>query len=1134
MRTVWLACVLLFGGASLLTVACAAENTPRDAGLVVTYMDWSPTALYIACRVDDPLVVGNQTLPLSQPWQDDAVAIYLNLNPQVTDTLTNDCVRVVISAAGGATVQRGDHGEWRDDPTWFQSSRYGTIRYVVKVLGKLNDSTSPDQGYQVELGLAWGLLGITPPIRERLSDPLPAIGFTVACYAQGETRSVSCWPPKLTEADLNTPATWGKLQFQQTLRPVATEGTVANASVVMGDALIDGDIVGPEWLSAGIVTLQKRTGEVATPITPGRQAVNLLTAWYSLDPPAMTAVNHPLDPPGTQVSPETPLYHLLQIRGVRRAGFDALAVVLPVGDETQTATARRLGALVRALKDYDHASSALFSFSTPLIMPVLDLSGPSAPDPHTVAGQQAIETALDTFYGLVPPQYLLMVPDATRQLCSPIILTAPSGAGKIDALFTGSISAHLKTRWGVSVGWMLDTPWQRTGSAPDVLTHCAWDPAAGFQVGDGVMATVLIAPGAATLQKDDLPRRNGDVYGNGWSKIGSIRPDFTVVRSWNEFARGTEIAASSQYGYQFIDTTRLETMRLADRRGFGVRLLRHTLPAVLRSGITYPVEVLLKNGSVEKLLGRNGIHVEYRVTQDDRVVFAGTATEQIVLLEFTTARIRFTLPTEIDRRHPLPAGSYQLQLDFRRNKVPFLTGPLLMESLGTLTIPFAIAANGHEQAQVLFSDVPSTLVSGTAVMARVDLRNTGSTTWRKNKLAFRWRWVNPAGQPLAGEETTPCAMDVAPGALVAVIAKLPVAPPQVGSYHARLELLGLLDMPVPTYMATVQVVDADLRAQFLGIDFPGEISAEQESVLVPIAVRNPGQTAWTTETRVTYQWLAWDGQPIPDAAGSAPLPEDVPCGGATTLRLAVTPPPGAGAMRCAFGLEHQGRAAALTGNPLEPVMPVYTAVIRPDQYLTVDLKGAFNDWASHSDTTHAGGRVNLDGEGNAFPTEEFLPDATNPLQGYLPGYQVAVPTTKAVGFRFAAMQDGRAPMVRAKGQTLALPQQPAAALQLVAMSTGAAHPVTFTLRYLDGTKQAVDLSISNWLGDPAHGEPIMWRTRHVHTARGEDWYLQGTLFTYRIPLDPVRKLEALLLPEASEIGLFAVTLERPSGQVPPR
>ena len=143
------ACLLLLAFL-LFAPLCAAKparhTAPAEKDRVIAYTAWTSSALYLAFNVEEPIVMGNQTLPLSQPWLDDAVAVYLNLSPRAAGELNKNCVRIVISAAGGATVQRGDNGEWRDDAQWFQPGEQGTIRYSFKVLGKINDTSGKFEG----------------------------------------------------------------------------------------------------------------------------------------------------------------------------------------------------------------------------------------------------------------------------------------------------------------------------------------------------------------------------------------------------------------------------------------------------------------------------------------------------------------------------------------------------------------------------------------------------------------------------------------------------------------------------------------------------------------------------------------------------------------------------------------------------------------------------------------------------------------------------------------------------------------------------------------------------------------------------------------------------------------------------
>ncbi|MHB9026901.1 MAG: DOMON domain-containing protein [Armatimonadota bacterium] len=1119
---------LIYGLLFLLPAAipAAQETVPgrRSAGNVIMHCSWSTEALYLAFRVDDPLIVGNQTFPMSQPVFDDAIAVYLDLQPAAGSVLTTHCLRVAISAAGGATVQRGDRGEWRNDPSWFTPSRYGTIRYSVKVQGKINDTKDPDGGYQVELALPWGLLDVNPPISRDPEGALPMIGLALACYSQGETQAISCWPPQISELDLDTPARWGRLQFLQTLRPVETLDTLGSAPLVRVPPAIDGDINGLEWVMAGLIKFAKRWGDSVVSEDPHRQAVSLLAGWYMTGLPEGAHAHQPLDPLGPWIGADSPIYHLVQLGDARRAGIDVLAVVIPAARGQRDQARERLLALANALADFDRATTATSFFYAPLVMPVIDFSrcGPAELADETLL--QALERIIDDFYSIFAPQFRLMVPDSARKLCAPVLLTDPPPGVVTEAGTLNTVSARVRARWEVPIGWMLDASWGKDQAVPDMLTRCSWNPATGMQLGGGPMNTVMILPGVCVSQKQYLPRRDGELFDNGWVKISSVRPDFVLLRSWNDFAEGTEVTASRQYGYQFIDSTKLASLRLAQSRGFGVRILQHNLPPTLRGGRTYPIELLLKNGSVEKLITREGYHVDYQVLQDGRKLYSGVATQRLTLLEMSTARIRFNLPTVLPSGFGLPAGHYQLQLEFRRNRVPFITAPIATETVGRLTVPFTMG-DVRAPAQVLSWTFPQYVAAGASAPMTVTLRNTGGAGWRKKAPLLRLSWVSETGETLPGEVTLAITQRCEPGGTVQVGGPLPLAPGKSGWYRVQMSAQ-LAGASVPLQAVTVRVRRYDLRAQFLSIGVPGEIPGEGQRVDVPVAVRNAGTTTWTpADTRVEYQWLGWDGRPIPTAAGSLPITETVPPNTGTTLRMAVLPPAGCGAFRCTFSVVSHGERALPVSYTSDLVQPIFAVTIRSARFTQVSLQNAYNDQAASGETLL--NRADLDGSGNAFPLEEFLPDRTNPPLGYQAGYGLTAPAPGVPSFRFGAVQRGYAPMVRATGQEIELPKLAAATLHLCATRFGRENPQVFSVRYSDGSTQQYRLNLSNWLGEPAHGEPIVLQSRYVRTAHGDDWYLQGSLFAYKLALDPAKKAEALILPKNQEICLLAITLEAP-------
>ena len=161
----------------------------------------------------------------------------------------------------------------------------------------------------------------------------------------------------------------------------------------------------------------------------------------------------------------------------------------------------------------------------------------------------------------------------------------------------------------------------------------------------------------------------------------------------------------------------------------------------------------------------------------------------------------------------------------------------------------------------------------------------------------------------------PVKQSVSTGEVYTLKTNVPSAPKQAGWYQLHVAYQQGQDEEHEVESLITHVSDAP-AAQFMQIDFPHVISAGAKSVEVPVALRNPGRTAWPAQqTRVAYQWLSWDGQPIPGATGEMALPDSVKVGGATTLRMAVTPPPGSGVFRCAFTLFRGEQQAVLYTNP---------------------------------------------------------------------------------------------------------------------------------------------------------------------------------------------------------------------------
>ncbi len=1080
----------------LLLLACGATMTlaavPRRAA---AYLCWSPTALYVAFNIDEPHVTGDQTEPLSQPWLDDAVALYLDFTPD--DPAGAGVQRVVVSAAGGMTVQRLEHGEWRDQTQWFDLSQPRTIRCGTRVLGTLNKDTDTDRGYQVELGLAWELLGVAPPVRLDPNAPLPCLRMALAVYPHGDADRIACWPTALDGISVKSRGGWGTAVFLQSMKPRPAGAGEIIVPLAAADPTVDGILDGLEWLTSGVVVFPLPV-ETATVLAPPQ--VPIVAAWYSLSPPATPPMYPPLHRADPWAAPESPAYHQQELREMRAAGLDALGVVLPVNPSLRAPTQARLRALCTALAELRDAAPGRVQ-ATPLLFPVLQLSGEVKLPNAEVSS--LLHDLLTDFYDSVPPQDRLLLPDDGGVPHAPVLV---DGAAPLPLV------ADVQPHAGHPIGWLLDGANPLNVPAPDVLAICRWDALTGMHLGTGPLSVACIAPGVVA-RKDYLPYRGGAVYDNGWLKVRAAHPALVLVRSWNDFAGGTAIAPTRAFGHAFIDATRLAALHTASDDIGGVRLLGANVPSVLTPGAVYPVELTLKNALPRDLTTSEGYRVSYRLVNDRRVVVSGHA--PLLLLGLTTGRVAFTLPTGDPR--PLPAGKYMLEVDVEHQATPLMELPFLTKTLTTLRLPVLVGVGAAPD--VLTAEVPGTVGARLPAPVRFTLRNPGPHPWTPEGTALTLQWQAPSGK--SDDLTRALTLDapVPVGGAAVFAGRAPAAPREPGTWC----LVGMLTgTSVPVLCRQVEIT-AEPPAAYtvVAVDLPGALDGAADAT---VTVRNAGNGMWDVGTvHVAWQWLTWDGNPVRDAQGDAPVKDAVAPGRAITLAVPVTPPPGVGPFRCVFGMTGPNGALTLRDDPLAPSAAGVPVLVRTARMLPVDLTAAYNDSAAATET--AAHRADVDGRGNAFPAELFLPDADTPECGYPAGYGVPdAPPSPAV-FLFGWWKDGLAPLARAKGQRIPLPARPAVALHLAACATAMHTGALVTVRYTDGSEARTALDISSWIGSAENDEPVLFTTRYLRAAKGDNRLLSGSVYAYRVPLDPGKTPDALVLPDEAKLCLFAVTLE---------
>ena len=311
---------------------------------MITHIGWTTRALYLAVRVEDPMIIATSKRPFGQPWLDDAVAIYLQSAPEIPTEINERTVRIIISAAGGYSVQYGQRAEWHDDVRWEMRPiqpaplmRPQSDICALKMIGKstINDEKTPDIGYQLELAIPWVALGFDPVSYIGKTGKLPTFKMALVNYSQGESSTFYSWPSKLIEEDFLRPASWGTLILNDYVKPQNADEMVVVASRLPGDALVDARLDAQEWMMASILHIAKPV--VAVESTTRDQQGQLLLAWYELDPFRQSLLHQPLDIKYPWTPFPSSIYHTRQIQQIRKSGIDVLAVHLSaVADERLT------------------------------------------------------------------------------------------------------------------------------------------------------------------------------------------------------------------------------------------------------------------------------------------------------------------------------------------------------------------------------------------------------------------------------------------------------------------------------------------------------------------------------------------------------------------------------------------------------------------------------------------------------------------------------------------------------------------------------------------------------------------------------------------------------------------------------
>lgn len=1063
--------------------AAAAAAAPRAS--VSGRTVWDENYLYLVVQVDDAGVQGTNSAPLSQPQQDDSVGVYLQVGPGRPQTSDANTHALIVSAAGGFTFLSGTGAGGALAPRSLRdllgSGR--AVKVGVTVQGTLNRSDDRDQGYTVEMAIPWDLLGAKP-------GASVALGCDIVARSRGQQRATSLAAngDTVAEADVVRPSRFATLTLQGTGQVAPPAPFVAPQVAPERAPRVNGVLATGEWTERGRFAFAAPdqtipSGAPSVGVVPPVVAAAATVPRIALDaslaqtgkrvfaryvlgfqgdsrkPAAFRGVrasrtsgrfllsDQPAGGAGPWFSSDRPGWHRQQLGDMRRLGVDAALVEIGGPDaDAGRADEKSLLVLVSALRAMEQAGER-----APQIAPYFDTSrllppGSARPSLSTQAGRDVLYRAVRRWMTLVPADLRAQVP-----------LPLTSGGARAYPIFLSSAAAFtdlgeagsewvsdLRTRFARDFGPAENNATLLVVGGADFAQTTplpAYLPAgsAGGK-GTGPLATYVVQPGYDdsgrvlgsgnnSVKPTLRGRRDGAAYREAWEAALAADARWIIVDSWNDFGRGTEVAASRQYGPRYLDLTRIGALQFDGLASLGVKWLSHNVPATMRPLEVSQVDVRLQNTGITPLRGDAGFALTYRWLQNNRLVAESLLRVRVpgVLLPTQTLRLplgvaaaRVTTPANaappasrgaraavaVPTIDPLPAGNYVLQIEMVQigGGGPGDTAPLRFSQNGggaPLSVPVTIAANTPDAVQFESTTTPPLVQAGATYPVTVRLRWQGRETLPAGSAALTYQLLTETGAQTGVTGTVSLVQSAAPGQTLNVRANvrfadasgsaIPAAFPEAAgnttssapsAYRLRwlVTRTSATDSVAGAHEETVAVYPDDREAQF--VVSPAKVPAQIEAgelADVPITVVNAGPTRWTKgDIRVGYHWFYGDGiEAVWRSPVTVAIDRDVEPGKAVSLTIPVRAPERDGEYVLAFDAVRSGSgdewlsAQALSGASND--LGLARVRVTGGGLTYVDLGRAFNRDAVAGESAPTDG--DMDGAGATLPAEDFPPDA---------------------------------------------------------------------------------------------------------------------------------------------------------------
>ena len=1189
----------------LAAPALAADNAGNAPRVETMYTTWDDYYFYAAFRVRDSAVYGTNTATTSQPQQDDDVEVFFEGDDARAKVRTPQTFQMAVSAAQGAYFSVGDGTKIPKGKAVY------SYKYAVTVNGTLNKSDAKTTGYDVELAIPWTELGQTKApapgttwgfnviSRDRSSEALPAERL----YSlSGKVRS---------KGDVQNPSKWSRITFV-TAGATSTVDKVICAKVVGQFPRVNGTIVSGDWPAASQIAFG--TEAVQAPAPTVAEEPNTTESPFD-NPPAMTA-GQPQETAsvgiGTIDMPNGTVIKVIPGGIKNPAGMDVPlppAPAAPTPRRGRGSTGPVRTAQGSATPEGVTINSDSFSLGQPkppaYIMGIyrLDFNADSRKAPGqnvwsgtggTLLADQPMNGAGPWFSGLRPLWHRQQLSDMRRAGIEVALLRTrpddPLLPRELDAFI-----AALKDMKAAGQDYPLVGVDATTGQ-PDLDLIYAHVPAefralseipgaghAGVLVYDlslGTDARKTLADGTAIARlfysssvasvspgrvdkNSVVSRKGGRTYDTAWQVAMVSTPEEIVVDSWNDFAHGTEVAASRQYGEQYADATRAAVIVYDGSRPWHAKYLAHWSPRTVYPKTLYQIPIRVENAGTLPWRAGEGYSLSTRWYKDGKL-FDDSAPRIPVARDVLPGQA-LTLTVGLVARNnfgeDLAPGDYTLVFDMVQSQERWFSYAGDMPLQVPVTVIAADSGIGGTAATFISTATPGVVQAGSPAQTTVQVRNDGATAWPTGyTLGYKVqttaadgadpKTVAEGGKAL---DTTPSPSPITPGQVAVVSLAVPTVdaagrPLASGSYRLhwfiRPDAAG--SAVAGSYDEILTAATALPGAIFLQADLPHTVDAGKEET-AHLALQNRGvETLKKDRVRIGYHWYYLDGaEMVWEGGPTAYLTKDLPpvaIDGDIVATFRAPKTPGRYCLvwdtRVGDGPWQSTLPASRADDTLQVLINVGG---RGASVVPVDLTKSFNTVGIASvEVSKNGG---FDGHAGTLPAEIMPPDDTAEVDGdpftqgkpgpplYPSGYYTAQvgageASNHAISFLYPSVREGLPNVVACTGQTISLPSGRYKALHLLAAaSDGVTVPARFALQF-DRDSQQVSVSIADWGAAPTGAGALPAFTVGYRYTEAGVKALPTTLGDYALRLDSGRKLTGVTLPNNKDIKIVAISLEK--------